>query len=113
MHELSICEEILSLVLSYAEDHDAKKVTRIDLKIGEMTQIVDDCIDFYLDAISRGTIVEGARVEIEKLPLKAKCSKCEKIFGVEDLDFLCPVCSIVSSDVVSGKELQVKSIEVE
>lgn len=113
MHELAVTEEILSLALSYAEKNDANKVTRICLKVGEMTQIVDDCIKFYFDAISRETIASGAQIDIEKLPLKAKCSSCDVIYQVENLDFSCPLCSIVNSDVVSGKELCLESIEIE
>ena len=113
MHELVFTEEILSLVLSYAERNKANKVTGINLRIGEMTQVVDECIRFCFASLSKGTIAEGAQIDVERLPLKVKCSNCNTIYQVKNLDFLCPLCSILNSDVVSGKELCLESIEVE
>lgn len=113
MHEMGVTQSILSIVLDQAKQNGAKRVTQVDLEIGEMTNIVGECVEFYFDIISKETIASGAKLVIESVPLQSKCSTCGHIFKVEDYSFICPKCSNISPDVISGKELAVTSIEIE
>ncbi len=47
MHELSITQSILSIVLEQTEAARANKITRINLTIGELAGIVGECVEFY------------------------------------------------------------------
>ena len=53
MHELSITQSMLEIVLQQAEKAKAKKVTKINLIIGEMTGVVSDSVQFYLDILTK------------------------------------------------------------
>ena len=53
MHELSITQSMLEIVLKQAEQAHAKKVTKINLVIGEMTGVVSDSVQFYLDFLTK------------------------------------------------------------
>ncbi|GAI95109.1 unnamed protein product, partial [marine sediment metagenome] len=56
MHELAITQSMFDLVLEQAKKAGAKKVGKINLVIGGMTGVVGDCVQFYFDFISKGTL---------------------------------------------------------
>jgi hydrogenase nickel incorporation protein HypA/HybF len=116
MHELSITEHILNLVLKHAKENRAKKVVSVHLRIGEMTDLQDEWIQRYFDHLSKKTLAEGAVLKIERSPVVFGCKDCEKDFEVQkdDLreDISCPDCKGKNFIFVSGREFLVKSIEV-
>ncbi len=113
MHELAITQSMLDLVLEQAEKAEARKVGRINLVIGEMTGVVGDCVQFYFDFISEGTLAEGAALSFVMVPPKTRCRGCDKLFELKEFDWTCPYCGGNSLQIVAGKELFVESIEVE
>ena len=113
MHELSITQSMFDIVLKQAAEAKAKKVTAINLVIGEMTGVVADCVQFYLDFMSKGTIAEGAKLSIRMVPAKATCRDCHYTFEVKEMQWVCPICGSVNLDLIAGKELLVESIEVD
>jgi hydrogenase nickel incorporation protein HypA/HybF len=113
MHELAITQSMFDIVLKYAQQAQAKKVVKINLVIGEMTGVVSDCVQFYLDLLSKDTIAEGAMVSVTMVPPEAKCRNCHQTFEVKQFDWTCTHCGASSLDIVAGKELFVESIEVD
>jgi hydrogenase nickel incorporation protein HypA/HybF len=113
MHELTITKSILDLVLEQAGKAEAKKVGKINLVIGEMTGVVEECVQFYFDFLSQGTITEGAVLSFEMTPTTARCRGCGKPFELKEFDWTCPYCQSNNMEITSGKELFVESIEVE
>ena len=113
MHELSIAENILSIVEDYARRNDISKVLTVKLRIGEMSGVVPDALTFCFEICAKGTIAEGASLEIEKVPLSARCRACNATFNVEGYCFLCPDCGSTEVEIISGRELQVTEMEVE
>jgi len=104
---------MFDLVLRQAEKAEAKKVGKINLVIGEMTGIVGDCVQFYFDFLSKGTLAEGAVLSFVTIPPKARCRDCGKTFEIIEFDWACPYCQSNSMEIIAGKELFVESIEVE
>ena len=113
MHELAITQSIFDIVLEQAEKTKARKVSKVNLVIGEMTGIVSDCVQFYFDFISKETLAEGAALSFMMIPPKAQCRGCDKLFELKEFDWTCPYCGGNSLEIIAGKELFVESIEVE
>jgi hydrogenase nickel incorporation protein HypA/HybF len=113
MHELAITQSMLDIVQEQAENAGAKKVGKINLVIGKMTGVVEECVRFYFDFLGKGTIVEGATLSFKIVPIVARCQGCKKSFKLRELDWSCPNCQGNVIKIVSGKELFVESIEVE
>jgi len=113
MHELAITQSMLDLVLTQAGKAGAKEVGRINLVIGEMTGVVKECIQFYFDFLSQGTLAEGAALSFTAVATKARCRVCDKLFELKEFDWACPHCGGREIEIVAGKELFVESIEVE
>lgn len=86
---------------------------KINLKISEIMSIVPECVNFYFNVLSKGTIAENAKLEIELIPTMGKCMSCKKEFLVEDLAFICPDCLSRDVEMISGRELTIVSMEVQ
>jgi len=113
MHELSITQSMLDLVLRQAEEAGAEKVEKINLVLGEMTGVVGRCVQFYFDFLSKGTPAEGAALNFKEIPTTARCRNCGKDFELGEFDWTCPHCQSNNIEITGGKELYVESIEVE
>ena len=113
MHELAITQDMFDLIMEQATKAKAKKIMKINLVIGEMTGVVDDCMQFYFNFISKDTIAEGAALSFKMVPPKAKCRNCNKSFKLKEFDWVCPYCQSNAMEIIAGKELFVESIEVE
>jgi hydrogenase nickel incorporation protein HypA/HybF len=113
MHEYSITESVLALALEKANGAHASKITRINLVIGDLSGVVDECVRFYFGYISKDTIASGAELAIETIGTKLRCRNCEKEFTPEGLEWSCPVCHKTGVEITSGRECYMESIEVE
>ncbi len=113
MHELAITKNMLDLVLEQAEKAGAKGVGKINLVIGEMCGVVAECVEFYFNFLSRGTLAEGAALSFRMVPVTARCRDCRKSFELKEFDWTCPQCQGNSVEIIAGKELFLESIEVE
>ena len=112
MHELSITESILQIANDEANRVGATKIKVIRLKVGAMSQMVPDSVQYYLDLLTRGTIAEGVKLEATVIPVGATCPDCSESFLVENYDLTCPRCG-GTGKITQGRELSVESLEVE
>lgn len=113
MHELSITQNMLDIVLEKAREEKATEVKKISLVIGEMTGYVEDCVRFHFDFLSKGSIAEGAELLFKNIPARARCRNCSQTFEIDETAWLCPHCRGESLEIIAGRELFIESIEVE
>ena len=113
MHELAITENIIEVVTRHAQQAGAKHVLKIHLVIGELASIVDDCIQFYFDFMSKDTIMSEAILEFERVPITLRCEACEHEWPPTTGDWSCPYCQAAQARVIAGREFTIDHIEVE
>jgi hydrogenase nickel incorporation protein HypA/HybF len=113
MHEYSLAQSIMQIVIAEAEKVSARKVTKVTLTLGELAGVLPDSLSFCFDLVTKGTIAVGALLEIEKVPLKGYCPHCEKAFFIMNHQYLCDQCGNGSIELISGQELQVSHLEIE
>jgi hydrogenase nickel incorporation protein HypA/HybF len=111
MHEAPYAQGIMDILRKEAEANNLTRIERVKLRIGEMTGVVHDVLLFYLESMVKGTIAEGAVFEIESIPTMVRCSGCKKEYHSEDIAPICPHCSSLGGEILSGKECEVVSIE--
>jgi hydrogenase nickel incorporation protein HypA/HybF len=111
MHELSVTQGILDIALGAAGD---RRVTAVNLLIGDLSSFVDDSVQFYFDILSKGTPAESASLHIQRVPGTMACAACGGRFEAKaPLTGVCPACGSGQLLVTGGRELRVESIEVE
>lgn len=115
MHELSIMSNILEIVIKHAQQNGAKKVAKIHLSVGELSDYIPDWMQTYFDFASKDTIAEKAELVVESVKASMRCDDCsiQFNFNKQNWNFSCPQCSSPNVTIVSGRELTVKSIEIE
>ena len=112
MHELAIAQNILEIVQQSVPENQAKSVRGIRIRVGQMSGIVPDSLDFCFSAIINDTDMQRARLAIEQVPTLSQCKTCANRFGIEDWIFTCPVCQSTNLELISGKELEIVEIEL-
>ena len=46
MHELSVTKGLLKICLDEGEKHKINKVLKMNIKVGELTDLIPDCISY-------------------------------------------------------------------
>ncbi len=124
MHEYVFAEGILDTAVAFAEKNYAKKILKIIIEVGELTFLNTEQLRFALEIISKNTIAEGCEIIIEKKTGKIRCNSCgyegsidvrEEVhhLGMPLQVFSCPKCKSNNTEIIEGKECNIKSIEIE
>jgi hydrogenase nickel incorporation protein HypA/HybF len=110
MHEMSIAKNIIEIIKESVEEKDLISIEKVVLKVGELSGVVPDSLQFSLEAISSGTELEKVEYKMTKIPFVIKCKICNQESNNESGIIKCPVCGSKETEVVSGNELLVSEI---
>ena len=113
MHELAITQGIIAAAVPEAERHGAKRILEIRLRIGEFSGVFPEYIQEYFNIASRGTLAEGAKLTIDRIPIAIRCNDCDFEGEIQKRKIHCPECGSSEIKLISGKEYYVDSLEVE
>jgi hydrogenase nickel incorporation protein HypA/HybF len=113
MHELSIALQLVDLACERAAALGDVRVDAVFIRVGPFSGVVKDALMFCFDSAARGSAIEGARLEIEEVPVVAFCPRCgsaRQLAGPQRRH--CPVCDEPTPDIVAGNELELTALEV-
>ena len=113
MHELAMVRSIYDVITEKIKEYDVNRVIQVKLVVGELTGVEDmtmkACFEMYVQA----TPIEGARLLIERVPIKVRCRVCGNEYATKIPFSKCADCGKKSIQIISGKELYIDSLEVE
>ena len=112
MHELSVAQEIFSLVLNHVEERRLKSVLNVKVKIGRLSNVLHDSLLFCFDAVKAGTKLENASLVIVESPVMVLCQGCNSTTEIEPPRFICGACGCINVKMISGTELLLHQIEL-
>lgn len=113
MHEMSIVNGILRIVEEQAQSAEAQVINTIELEIGQLAGIEIESLNFCFDVARRGTMAENAKLVIHDIPGRGRCPECAEEVPVEFHLAVCGKCDTALVEVFQGRELRVKSINVD
>ncbi|MGD9496607.1 MAG: hydrogenase maturation nickel metallochaperone HypA [Armatimonadota bacterium] len=123
MHDVTAAQSIAHAVLEAARGRSVTRVEQIRLTLGAMTMLDAEQLEFWLQQMLRGTIADGARIDIQQLPLTVRCPACgfegelpvpdDPIYHLMPYVPACPRCDAEELEVVGGGECVVESIRVQ
>jgi hydrogenase nickel incorporation protein HypA/HybF len=113
MHEMALCEGVVGLIEDEARKHSFSRVKSIVLEIGVLGHVAPEAMVFCFDAVSRGTVAEGAELVIERPGGAGWCLDCGKTVPLQERFGACPECGQHHVQMTSGDELRVRELEVE
>ncbi len=113
MHELSLAENILTIVEDTASQNACRRVKEIHLVIGALAGVEIEALRFCLDAVLKGSIAEGARVVIDILPGQGYCFSCGQTVAIAAHFDPCPRCGSYQVQATGGRDLRVQELLAE
>jgi hydrogenase nickel incorporation protein HypA/HybF len=113
MHEMSLAEGIIQLIEDAARDQGFAQVRAVWLEIGRLSSVEPEALRFSFDVVTRGTLADGARLEIVDVPGTAWCMQCSESVALPALYEPCPRCGGYQVQVTGGTEMRVKELEVD
>jgi hydrogenase nickel incorporation protein HypA/HybF len=109
---MSLAEGMLEIVVDTARRSDARQVRTVWLELGALSSVEAHALRFCFDAVTRGSIAEGAALEIVALPGEAWCMPCGVRVPLLQLGDACPRCGSYQLQVVAGDEMRIREIAV-
>ena len=113
MHELAITESIIDLIGREAKDKGFQKVLAIRLRVGEYSGLVPECLLEFFPIAAKGSIAEGAELEIQSLPAAFRCLDCGYEGPADRKNACCPRCRGTALRMTQGREFYVEDLKVE
>ena len=114
MHELGIMTGVMDAVTKSAHDAGADKVLKVTLSVGEMTECIQDALEFAFEALTEDDpFVRDAELTINMIKPKCRCMECGTEFEHDRFHMFCPECDSFATELLAGRELQIDSIEVD
>lgn len=110
VHEVSVMLGMIEVVAGAAPP--GQRVSVVHVRVGALSGVSTTALDFAFQVASGGTVVEGARFEIETVPVRLRCEPCDQVVVGTPRSMACPRCGTPSLVVVSGRELDIAWIEV-
>lgn len=113
MHEMSLAEGVLQLIEDAARQQNFSKVSTVWLEIGQLSGVEVEAMKFCFDAVVRGSVAQGARLEIIALPGTGWCMACAQSVAMAEVFGQCPKCGGHQMQVTGGTEMRLKELEVD
>lgn len=113
MHEMGIALQIIEIATaSIPQSDNPVQVETVNLKVGKLAAIVPESLRFCFEIAAKDSPLSGAALHIEEVPIQARCKDCEAQWTIDKPVFRCQVCASGSLDIISGRELNIESIEI-
>lgn len=112
MHELALARSLTEMVDDYAAQQGVERIKQINVRLGELSAMTR-ALYFCFGSVSEGTSCEGAKLDIDVIPLTVFCGTCDDTkTPTGRYSFRCPDCGMPTPSVVTGREMQLVSIEL-
>jgi hydrogenase nickel incorporation protein HypA/HybF len=113
MHEMSLAENVMQIIEESACTQYFLRVRVVVLEIGKLAVVEPDAMRFCFDAVTRGTLAEGAKLQIIETPGAGICLACGEEVEMHEQYGLCPSCGSPRLKITAGNQIRVKDIAVE
>jgi hydrogenase nickel incorporation protein HypA/HybF len=110
MHELAIADCIVDIASRHAR---GRRVTKVEVRVGHLRQVVPDALSFAFELVAQGTPVEAAELALEEVPATVQCGACAAEAMLTAFPACCPSCGSLDVEVTGGDELLVDALELE
>jgi len=113
MHELSVCQALMTQIEQVAQQHQAIEVPQLIVQIGVLSGIEPELLQqAFTIARTASPMTQQSVLVIELLPIRVHCSRCDRESIATANRLLCGHCGEWQTRLVSGDELLLKSVEL-
>ena len=112
MHELALSHNMVEIIEREAALQAFRRVETVRLDVGVLTCVEPEALRFCFDTVTRGTVADGARLEIFTVPARASCRDCGSEQEFDRRGAACPECGGYRLDLHGGGDVRIKELEV-
>jgi len=112
MHELAICQSLLSKIAHIAAPYSGREVTEIVVAIGPLSGVEPQLLERAFSVARCGTIASQAMLIFEAVPVVVRCRGCKSETAVASNALLCGTCGTWQVELASGDEMVLKRVEL-
>lgn len=110
---MGIAQQLVTIALdAIPDDIKNPRVETLNLRIGKLAAVVEHSLSFCLEVITKDTPLEGAELVIEQVPVCLRCESCKHEWQTDTPAFGCPACKTGQVTLISGREIEISSIEL-
>ena len=113
MHEMSIAAELMQQLEGLAAEHGARRISRVEVKAGELRGVVPEALEIAWQAVSEGTVATGAELALSFAAPEARCRACGATFRPQVDRYVCPECDQADADLLAGNEILLTSVTMD
>jgi hydrogenase nickel incorporation protein HypA/HybF len=113
MHELAICQALMTQVEAIARDNSAVQVASITLGMGPLSGVEEQLLKNAYPIASAGTIADGAELLIRSIPVRVRCTECGEESEAAANRLICGHCNNWRTELISGDELLLIRVELD
>ena len=112
VQELALCESVLELIEEQARVQRDTRVNTVWLEVGSLAAVEIEALRVGFDVVTRGSLAEGAALEIREIPGRARCLCCGESHEIAARGEACPRCGSYRSQLIDGAQIRVQELEV-
>ncbi|HSI34817.1 MAG: hydrogenase maturation nickel metallochaperone HypA [Phycisphaerae bacterium] len=113
MHETSVVHSLIELIRESLAGGDVARVACVRVNVGPLSGVEPAALRFAWAAVSPEALGPTAELELVTGPVLAWCRACEAEREVASVQrVVCPVCGAPTPDLLTGRELELESIEL-
>lgn len=113
MHEMALAESVLGLIEDRTLREGGRRIKMVRLEIGKLSAVEPEAMRFCFDAVTHGTLAEGAVLDIVEQEGSAWCFDCNREVPLATRYDPCPACGGFRLQVAEGALMRVKELEIE
>ena len=113
MHELAVCQALIEQVETAAANERALRVVRVVIAVGALSGVEPEALGSLFPLVAEGTVAADADLVVERVAARVKCRACGREAQTDTAFIGCTACGSKDVELSAGRELNIKSIELE
>lgn len=113
MHELAVAQALVDQVDNVIRQHSAVSASLIRVRIGPLAGVVPELLASAFHLAAAGHAMEHAVLDLVAAPIQVLCQTCGKETEAAMNRLVCGACGDWHTQVISGDELLLESVELE
>ena len=112
MHELGIVFHMVDLLEEVAAEQQLTRISKVVVDLGEVSGVVTEFFDdAWTWAANRSDLLRGAELEVFQIDAVTVCNDCGKTYGTVEHGRTCPHCGSGNTELLRGREMEIREIE--
>jgi hydrogenase nickel incorporation protein HypA/HybF len=113
MHELSICQGLLSQVAAIAREQGAEVVESIVVEVGPLSGVDAELLARAFEVARIGSCAAEAALSIDVPQVTVSCLSCGTQSHAAPNRLLCEACGGFRTRIIAGDELNLRRVELQ